>query len=279
MNNLNKEEYKKAKKKFDDEGFIVFENLISSNEVEEYLNALDPYLKKNIKGRNNFEGLKTNRIYGLLDKSEIFGKMVTNSVVMQFVRDELGESALLSALLAINLMPGETVQPWHTDDGYVHVEMPHPSFGISAFWALTDTNKENGATELLPGSHKWDKSKLAKYIKLDDYQSEGFLGHNLSEAPENEKKIIELSAGSLLLTKGTLIHRGGANNSDAPRLVVTPQYCFGWMRQIENMVASVSKESANKLSNEVLELIGYSIHPPFIGYVDGIHPKKLLGQK
>ena len=91
------------------------------------------------------------------------------------------------------------------------------------------------------------------------------------------KKIIELSAGSLLLTKGTLIHRGGANNSDAPRLVVTPQYCFGWMRQIENMVASVSKESANKLSNEVLELIGYSIHPPFIGYVDGIHPKKLLG--
>ncbi|MEK9607980.1 MAG: phytanoyl-CoA dioxygenase family protein [Gammaproteobacteria bacterium] len=277
MNNLNKEEYKKAKKKFDDEGFIVFENLISSNEVEEYLNALDPYLKKNIKGRNNFEGLKTNRIYGLLDKSEIFGKMVTNSVVMQFVRDELGESALLSALLAINLMPGETVQPWHTDDGYVHVEMPHPSFGISAFWALTDTNKENGATELLPGSHKWDKSKLAKYIKLDDYQSEGFLGHNLSEAPENEKKIIELSAGSLLLTKGTLIHRGGANNSDAPRLVVTPQYCFGWMRQIENMVASVSKESAYKLSNEVLELIGYSIHPPFIGYVDGIHPKKLLG--
>lgn len=277
MNNLNKEEYKKAKKKFDDEGFIVFENLISSNEVEEYLNALDPYLKKNIKGRNNFEGLKTNRIYGLLDKSEIFGKMVTNSVVMQFVRDELGESALLSALLAINLMPGETVQPWHTDDGYVHVEMPHPSFGISAFWALTDTNKENGATELLPGSHKWDKSKLSKYIKLDDYQSEGFLGHNLSEAPENEKKIIELSAGSLLLTKGTLIHRGGANNSDAPRLVVTPQYCFGWMRQIENMVASVSKESANKLSNEVLELIGYSIHPPFIGYVDGIHPKKLLG--
>lgn len=277
MNNLSKEEYKKAKKKFDDEGFIVFENLISSNEVEEYLNALDPYLKKNIKGRNNFEGHKTNRIYGLLDKSEIFGKMVTNSVVMQFVRDELGESALLSALLAINLMPGETVQPWHTDDGYVHVEMPHPSFGISAFWALTDTNKENGATELLPGSHKWDKSKLAKYIKLDDYQSEGFLGHNLSEAPENEKKIIELSAGSLLLTKGTLIHRGGANNSDAPRLVVTPQYCFGWMRQIENMVASVSKESANKLSNEVLELIGYSIHPPFIGYVDGIHPKKLLG--
>ena len=123
------------------------------------MNALQPFLKKDIKGRNNFEGHKTNRIYALLNKSEIFGNMVTCPLVMQFVRDELGESALLSALLAINLMPGETVQPWHTDDGYVHVEMPHPSFGISAFWALTDTNEENGATEVLPGSHKWEKDK------------------------------------------------------------------------------------------------------------------------
>jgi ectoine hydroxylase-related dioxygenase (phytanoyl-CoA dioxygenase family) len=202
--------------------------------------------------------------------------MVEYPLVMQFVRDELGESALLSALLAINLMPGETVQPWHTDDGYVHVEMPHPSFGISAFWALTDTNKDNGATEVLPGSHKWEKEKLARYIKLDDYQAEGFLGHNLAEAPESEKRVIEMKAGSLMLAKGTLIHRGGANNSTNPRLVVTPQYCFGWVRQIENMIASVSKESALNLSKEVRRLMGYSIHPPFIGYVDGVHPNKLL---
>ena len=78
------------------------------------MNALQPFLKKDIKGRNNFEGHKTNRIYALLNKSEIFGNMVTCPLVMQFVRDELGESALLSALLAIHLMPGETVQPWHT---------------------------------------------------------------------------------------------------------------------------------------------------------------------
>ena len=65
-----------------------------------------------------------------------------------------------------------------------------------------------------------------------------------------------------MLTKGTLIHRGGANNSTNTRLVVTPQYCCGWMRQIENMVASVSKENALKLTENV-SLI-YSIHPPFI---------------
>ena len=147
---LTKDEFKLAKQEFDQEGYIVFEELISADEVANYIAALEPYLSKDVKGRNNFEGHKTNRVYGLLDKSPVFGEMVEHPLVMQFVRDELGESALLSALLAINLMPGETVQPWHTDDGYVHVEMPHPSFGISAFWALTDTNKYNGATEVLP---------------------------------------------------------------------------------------------------------------------------------
>ena len=273
---LAKDEFKLAKQEFDQEGYIVFEELISPDEVANYISALKPYLSKDVKGRNNFEGHNTNRVYGLLDKSPVFGEMVEYPLVMQFVRDELGESALLSALLAINLMPGETVQPWHTDDGYVHVEMPHPSFGISAFWALSDTNKENGATEVLPGSHKWEKEKLARYIKLDDYHAEGFLGHNLAEAPDSEKKVIEMKAGSLMLAKGTLVHRGGANNSANPRLVVTPQYCFGWVRQIENMIASVSKENALKLSEEVRRLMGYSIHPPFIGYVDGVHPSKLL---
>ena len=189
---LTKDEFKLAKQEFDQEGYIVFEELISHDEVANYISALKPYLSKDVKGRNNFEGHNTNRVYGLLDKSPVFGEMVEYPLVMQFVRDELGESALLSALLAINLMPGETVQPWHTDDGYVHVEMPHPSFGISAFWALSDTNKENGATEVLPGSHKWEKEKLARYIKLDDYHAEGFLGYNLAEAPDSEKKVIEI---------------------------------------------------------------------------------------
>ncbi|WP_339340009.1 phytanoyl-CoA dioxygenase family protein [uncultured Oceanicoccus sp.] len=277
MTRLNNKDYKEAKKAFDREGYVVFEDVLSGNELTEYLNALQPFLKKDIKGRNNFEGHKTNRIYALLNKSEIFGNLVDHPLVMQFVRDELGESALLSALIAINLLPGESVQPWHTDDGYIGIEMPHPSFGISAFWALTDTNGENGATEVLPGSHHWSKHKLTKYIELIDSDAEGVLGGNLGHAPDTRKKVVELNEGSLMLAKGTLIHRGGANNTDRPRLIVSPQYCFGWARQIENMIASVSKTNAMKLSEEVRRLMGYSIHPPFIGYVDGVHPNKLLG--
>ena len=44
---------------------------------------------------------------------------------------------VLSALLAINLHPGETVQPWHTDDGGARIPRPRPPLGISTFWQGT----------------------------------------------------------------------------------------------------------------------------------------------
>ena len=64
--------------------------------------------------------------------------------------------------------------------------------------------------------------------------------------------------------------------SDKPRLIVTPQYCPGWARQIENMMAAVPNEIARTLPVRVQELIGYSTHAAFMGYVDGRHPAKLL---
>ena len=85
-----------------------------------------------------------------------------------------------------------------------------------------------------------------------------------------------MPSGSLAITKGTLWHRGGANRSDRPRLIITPQHRVGWVRQLENMALAVPAEMASQLPECARELIGYSIHPPFMGYVDGVHPRRLL---
>jgi len=45
-----------------------------------------------------------------------------------------------------------------------------------------------------------------------------------------------MPAGSVIVFMGTLWHRGGANQSAAPRLAITPLYCEPWLRQIENQV-------------------------------------------
>ena len=79
-----------------------------------------------------------------------------------------------------------------------------------------------------------------------------------------------------MIAKGNLVHRGGANRSSAPRLIVTPQYCPAWARPLETMLLAVPPEKAAQLPARAQELIGYSIHPPFMGYVDGMHPKRSL---
>jgi ectoine hydroxylase-related dioxygenase (phytanoyl-CoA dioxygenase family) len=48
------------------------------------------------------------------------------------------------------------------------------------------------------------------------------------------------------------------------------------VRQIENMSLAVPAGLAEKFPEHARELIGYSIHPPFMGHVDGVHPKRLL---
>jgi ectoine hydroxylase-related dioxygenase (phytanoyl-CoA dioxygenase family) len=86
-----------------------------------------------------------------------------------------------------------------------------------------------------------------------------------------------MPAGSAVLFAGTLVHRGGAHRGAGTRLAITPQYCEPWIRQIENMPLAVPPELACGYSERIQELLGYDIfEPTFVGYVDGMHPKRLL---
>ncbi len=87
---------------------------------------------------------------------------------------------------------------------------------------------------------------------------------------------VEMQAGSLVLFSGTLLHRGGANRSSAPRLAFSHQYCEPWARQQENFTVSVPRERAKAMSPRLRQLLGYSIHPPFMGQLAGRHPEKAL---
>jgi ectoine hydroxylase-related dioxygenase (phytanoyl-CoA dioxygenase family) len=189
----------------------------------------------------------------------------------------LGRSCLLSALLAINLLPGESVQGWHCDDEQIDVPRPHKPFGVSAFWAIDDTTELNGATEIIPGSHRWGQAEVAE-LPADG----GLYGAQAKPTEQDLQPRVDsikatMPAGSLMIAKGTLYHRGGANRSSASRLIVTPQYCPGWARQLENMILSVPSQVAATLPRRTRELMGYNIHAAFMGYVDGVHPDRTLG--
>jgi ectoine hydroxylase-related dioxygenase (phytanoyl-CoA dioxygenase family) len=237
-------------------GYVVIPELLTSDQIERTRTQLAPYLRGTLRGRNDFEGFETERVYALLAKAPVIAEMVEHPRILPIVDRLLAPNYLLSANLAIQLYPGETRQPLHFDDGFYRVPRPRPAFGISAIWAIDAFTEENGATEIIPGSHRWGDERPAE----DDPRVETVL----------------MPAGSVVVFMGTLWHRGGANRSAAPRLAITPQYCEAWLRQIENQVLAVPREMAARYSRRVQELLGYSIHPPFMGYVDGMHPRRLI---
>ena len=62
----------------------------------------------------------------------------------------------------------------------------------------------------------------------------------------------------------------------ADRLAVTCQYCEPWLRPQENFFLELSQNTLSQMSEPLLSMVGYSIHPPFMGMVNGMHPKRTL---
>ncbi len=242
-----------------DQGYVILENLLSQTQVDRIRGELTPYLKKQHMGRNDFEGFRSERVYALLAKAPAVAEIVEHPSVLPIIDALLPRNYLLSSALAINLHPGETAQSFHIDDapgGGPEVPKPRPPFGISTIWAFDDFTDRNGATEVVPGSHRWSAGRTAL---------------------EEEAIKVLMPAGSVVVFAGNLTHRGGANRSDATRLAITPQYCSPWMRQLENMTLAVPPDVAGGYSDRIQALLGYSVNDPgFMGHVDGLHPKRLI---
>ena len=160
------------REEFDRRGYVILERVLSQAKVAEIRAALAPHLARDLKGRNDFEGERTNRVYALMAKSPVFAELAIHPLALAFAEAELGPTCLLSAMLAINLHPGETVQPWHTDDGSARMPRPRPALGISTFWAIDDTTEQNGATEIIPGSHVWDDLRIEGAVRPEDLTPE-----------------------------------------------------------------------------------------------------------
>ena len=264
------------REEFDRNGYVLFESVLANAVLADIRAALAPYLAADIAGRNDFEGLKTNRIYAMLAKSPVFADLACHPLPLAFAEADLGKECLLSACLTINIHPGETVQPWHYDDSHYRLPRPRQSLGVSAFWAIDETTALNGATEIIPGSHVWPEQNLPGGNTLATFADKQVRDVGDDPGARADSVQVPMKPGSLMLAKGTLWHRGGANRSDKARMIITPQYCPGWTRQLENMVLAVPPGVAATLPERAQQLLGYGIHPPFMGYVNGMHPARVL---
>jgi ectoine hydroxylase-related dioxygenase (phytanoyl-CoA dioxygenase family) len=253
----------------DAQGYTVIDDFLRDGAIERVRAGLAPHLERHA-GRNNFEGYKTERVYTLVGRGRCFEDIAEDARVLALLDALLAPGYLLTASQAICIHPGESAQPIHHDDSFYPIARPRPSISFSTIVAVDAFTADNGGTELIPGSHRWSDAQIAGAYDGRDADA--------PMPPALERMLVPMTvpAGACIFFHGTLMHRGGANRSAAPRLAFSNQYCEPWARTQENFFLGVPPALARGMSPRVQALLGYSIMPPFMGHVSASHPAKAL---
>lgn len=251
------------------DGYTVIEDFLDGAALDAVRAGLSPYLGRH-SGRNGFEGFRTERVYTLVARGTIFEAATADARILALLDRFLLPGYLLTASQAISIAPGETAQPLHFDDGFYRMARPRPAISLSMICAVDAFTPENGATEIIPGSHAWSSEQVAALTGEDG------VGGAPGAAAEALLTPVVMPAGAAVVFQGTLLHRGGANRSGGPRLAFTNQYCEPWARTQENFYLGVPREQVAAMTPELKSLLGYNIWPPFMGQVTASHPLKSL---
>jgi ectoine hydroxylase-related dioxygenase (phytanoyl-CoA dioxygenase family) len=246
-----------------EQGCAIVERLVEPAVMARAQAELQPWLDATPAGPDAFAGRRTRRTGGLVARSATCRDLLAHPLALGAVRAALAHATSVQVHLtqAIAIGPGEPAQAIHRDQ-WAFDFFPFPSgyeVQCNTIWAMTDFTARNGATRVVPGSHR-----LADKLSFREADTEP----------------AEMPAGSVLFYTGSLYHGGGANRSEATRIGVNLTYAVSWLRQEENQYLSVPFEVARTLPEPLLRLLGYARGAYALGYVDDLRDplEALLGR-
>ncbi|KAH7361432.1 hypothetical protein B0T11DRAFT_327622 [Plectosphaerella cucumerina] len=156
-------------------------------------------------------------------------------------------------------------QPLHRDDmaqHFDHVEGSGDSSLLGLLVAGTRCVYENGATQVVVGSHKWPEA-----------DQKGPADRSLCSTAE-------MSKGDAVFIIGSVWHGAGANQLENERRnIYSCHMTRGSYRSDENQFVGLDPEVIKSYAPEVQALMGFSVSEPFCGHVEMKDPIILLGSK
>jgi ectoine hydroxylase-related dioxygenase (phytanoyl-CoA dioxygenase family) len=234
-------------------GCAIVERLVDPVQMDATRRELTPWIDATPTGGDDFAGRRTRRTGGLVARSPLSRDLITHPLVQDVVGRVLAHASNFHLHLTqvITIGPGEPGQLIHRDQ-WAFDFFPFPSgyeVQCNTIWAMTDFTEQNGATRVIPGSHKMADKLQFKH---------------------EDTVPAEMPAGSVVLYTGSLYHGAGANQSHDTRYGLNLTYALGWLRQEENQYLSVPLDIARTLPEPLLKLIGYARGAYALGYVDDV---------
>ena len=201
-----------------------------------------------------FLGRQTVRLNGLIRKAPNYIDLITDdrllTIMDHFLTPNCGQYRLNSSEI-IEIHGGETAQELHWDDVIwpAHFWAPDLLLQFNVMIAATDFTESNGATLVVPGSHKWDHSKR--------------------QPKQKEITQAVMKAGSAVFIPGKTLHGGGNNTDGVKRRAIVASYVLGWLRTQENHFLHTSIDEAMEWPERVRQLLGYDLYAHYDENIQG----------
>jgi ectoine hydroxylase-related dioxygenase (phytanoyl-CoA dioxygenase family) len=232
----------------DRDGALIVRDVIAPDDIARLKDEVMPYVEATRPGQDGFTGFRTTRTGALAARSAVCRELIMNTMIQSLCERVLKpncERWQLHLGQVIRIMPGQGVQPIHRDRWAWGPYMQGIEPQLNTIWAVSDFRRENGATQVVPGSITWPDDR---------------------RATEDEIAWAEMSAGSVLIYTGTVFHGGGANVSDADRIGLNITYTLGWLRQEENQYLSCPPAIARTFDEALQKMLGYDLGSYALGY-------------
>jgi ectoine hydroxylase-related dioxygenase (phytanoyl-CoA dioxygenase family) len=180
------------------------------------------------------------RLANLVDKDEVFREVIGNARVLELVKHVIGDRVKLSSLNARSAEPfSPDPQPLHVDAGAIADERGY--WVCNTIWLLDDFTKDNGATRIVPGSHRW---RQVPQQVLED-----------AMAPHPDEVLLTAPAGTIIVMNTHAWHGGTANRTDRPRRALHGFYTRWDKPQQQYQKKLLRPETQARLSRELRELL------------------------
>lgn len=160
------------------------------------------------------------RVLHLVEKHPAFVDLMCHPLAMAIYSRYLGSDFVCSTWTCNTALPGADLTYWHVDHPYWTIAPPYPvepPLTAHAIWCLDDFSERNGATKVVPGSHR--RTHLPE--DNGNYDPEGVT--------------IEAPTGSLIVAHGAIWHSAGCNTTTQPRTAVFGRFARSFMVLQEDM--------------------------------------------
>ena len=215
---------------FDDYGYLTGLDIHDQDEVTRIRQAFDELEAR--------EGKETSAI-GLAERhfhERFIWEIASHPTILNAIEALIGTDIMVLSTHFFCKYPSATKKfvAWHQDVTYWGLE---PPVAVTAWYAVDDSDVENGCMRVIPGSHRQG---------ILEHGKSGEPGNLLSvnqsiqgEVDENQAMDIVLEAGQISIHHGQLIHGSNPNQSNRRRCGLTLRYCPSSVKPVQN--SSVGK--------------------------------------